>query len=63
MKTIRAYYKNDYIFTTCKYNTIKELKKELQEREGEKITIYSIPNKTHTIQNIKNYSFEIIKKY
>jgi hypothetical protein len=62
MKTIRAYYNNNYLFTTQKYNTIKELIKELENKNGEKITIASIPNKTHKIENIKKYSFEIIKK-
>lgn len=62
MKKIRTYLNGEYLFTTTKYNTIKELKKELQAKEGQAITIASIPNKTHTIQNIKNYNFKIIER-
>lgn len=67
MKKIRAYYKNFYLFTTGKYKTIKELKNKMQERQGKEILIQTINEKgsctrSHVIDNLKYYNFEIVKQ-
>lgn len=58
---IDTYYKKQYLFTTCQYKTIKELKDKLSKQQGDTITIASIPNKLHKIEDITNYSFRISK--
>lgn len=57
MKKICVYYKNNYLFTTTKYKTIKQAKEDMKARQGETIEIASIPNKQHTIDDIKHYDF------
>ena len=62
MKKICVYYKNNYLFTTTRFNTIKELKKDLETKQGTTIEIASVPkSKQHIVENIKNYDFVIDK--
>lgn len=67
MKKIRVYYKKFYLFTTGKYKTIKELKNKMQERQGKEILIHTINEKgrgtrSHIIDDLKHYNFEIVKQ-
>ena len=57
---IKVYYNKKYLFTTTRYNNVKQLKSYMQE--GKTIRIASVPQDiTHVIDNIKTYAFEIVK--
>lgn len=61
MIKIDCYYNKDYLFSTQRYKTIKELKEQMTRDNGKSVIIASIPNKTHIIDTIDKYTFRIDK--